>query len=178
MSHHGTVEGFMRFPCSWNMKSARQASVLRLATTRISLTDLPAGIGRLPIFDQSDAVAEAEIREGHRTTSLTSLAGRLRSKGLGETEIISELQRTNTERCHPPLPVQEVENIAKSKARYPIPATARSSRTDDNTGGHPVGLGRIAQDERRRHVCTGVAVAWLPTCGESNNNLLWPTRSR
>jgi putative DNA primase/helicase len=58
------------------------------------------------------------IFEGQRNSTLSSLAGTMRSRGMTETEIFAALTVTNNERCQPPLPEDEVEDIAKSAARY------------------------------------------------------------
>ena len=58
------------------------------------------------------------ILEGQRNFTLTSLAGTMRSRGMAETEILAALTVTNNERCQPPLPEDEVKDIAKSAAGY------------------------------------------------------------
>jgi len=58
------------------------------------------------------------IAEGERNTTLTSLAGVMRRKGMGEASIIAALLAENAARCQPPLPENEVINIAKSIIRY------------------------------------------------------------
>ena len=58
------------------------------------------------------------IIEGTRNTSLTRIAGRLRARGYGGTEIRDALLRTNATRCEPPLPEAEVECIARSAERW------------------------------------------------------------
>lgn len=59
-----------------------------------------------------------EIQEGLRNLSLTSLAGQLYQCGWSNKEIYRELLFCNQEACKPPLPVNEVETIVKSIARY------------------------------------------------------------
>lgn len=63
------------------------------------------------------------IAAGRRNAELASIAGTMRRRGLGATEIAAALAVTNRERCQPPLPPEEVEQIAHSIARYP-PADA------------------------------------------------------
>jgi hypothetical protein len=58
------------------------------------------------------------IRDGCRNAQLTSMAGSMRHRGMGETAILSALMAENSERCVPPLPDAEVAAIAKSVARY------------------------------------------------------------
>src|SRR5215210_7055560 len=58
------------------------------------------------------------IPPGRRNDALTSLAGTMRRRGMGEGEILAALQVTNEQRCRPPLEAEEVEKIAASVARY------------------------------------------------------------
>lgn len=58
------------------------------------------------------------IPEGRRNDTLTRQGGYLRRKGLGQSEIESELLTANSRRCSPPLPESEVAAIAASVARY------------------------------------------------------------
>ena len=69
------------------------------------------------------------IPSGERNGTLTSVAGSMRRRGLGEAEILAALEVTNTARCKPPLPNDELERIAGSVARYPPAAPTR-----DGTG--------------------------------------------
>jgi Bifunctional DNA primase/polymerase, N-terminal/AAA domain/Primase C terminal 1 (PriCT-1) len=59
-----------------------------------------------------------EIPNGSRNATITSIAGTLRRRGLGETAIFAALLGINAEICHPPLPENEVQTIASSVARY------------------------------------------------------------
>jgi putative DNA primase/helicase len=58
------------------------------------------------------------IPPGERNRVLTSLAGTMRRRGMGEGEIAAALQVTNEQRCQPPLEAEEVEKIAASVSRY------------------------------------------------------------
>jgi putative DNA primase/helicase len=58
------------------------------------------------------------IPPGERNGVLTSLAGTMRRRGMGEAEILAALQVANEQRCQPPLETAEVETIAASVARY------------------------------------------------------------
>lgn len=71
------------------------------------------------------AVGE-KIAEGERNATLTSLAGTMRRRGMGEAEIAAALQVANCERCQPPLDAQEGAGIAASVSRYQ-PARAESN---------------------------------------------------
>lgn len=59
-----------------------------------------------------------KIKQGLRNLSLTSLAGQLYQCGWSTKEIYRELLFCNQKACKPPLPVNEVESIVKSIARY------------------------------------------------------------
>jgi hypothetical protein len=59
-----------------------------------------------------------KIPEGQRNQHLTSLAGSMRRRGMGEAAIEAALLKENQERCHPPLPDEEVRTIARSVGRY------------------------------------------------------------
>jgi DNA-binding transcriptional ArsR family regulator len=61
---------------------------------------------------------QQQILEGNRNSELASLAGTLRRRGCSQVAINAALQVMNTERCRPPLPVDEVEAIAESVSRY------------------------------------------------------------
>jgi hypothetical protein len=71
---------------------------------------------------------------GGRNSFLTSFAGKLRSFGLGETEIESSLLAINQQRCKPPLADSEVRRIAKSVGRYSPSAAAQ---IDQQVADHP-----------------------------------------
>ena len=64
------------------------------------------------------AAPGASVEEGTRNDTLTRLAGTLRNAGLGYDAIEKALQAENIERCKPPLPNTEIEQIATSVARY------------------------------------------------------------
>ena len=60
----------------------------------------------------------AQIPEGRRNTTLTSLAGSMRRRGMTQDEIEAALQVVNANRCIPPLDDEEVSRIAKGIAHY------------------------------------------------------------
>ncbi len=64
------------------------------------------------------AVAEV-VPAGERNATLASIAGTMRRRGMSAKAIAAALQVENEERCRPPLPAGEVEQIAASIARYP-----------------------------------------------------------
>jgi putative DNA primase/helicase len=67
--------------------------------------------------DLAGEVSE-EIPNGDRNGTLTSLAGTMRRRGMGEEEIFGALEITNRLRCKPPLSEEEVRRICASVARY------------------------------------------------------------
>jgi putative DNA primase/helicase len=63
------------------------------------------------------------IKEGARNSTLTSLAGTMRCRGMSRDAIMAALAEENQRRCVPPLPPDEVQRIADSVSRY-APAEA------------------------------------------------------
>lgn len=62
--------------------------------------------------------SEGPILQSERNDRLTSIGGKLRHDGLEFEEIEMVLQRTNNQRCQPPLPESDVTTIARSVSRY------------------------------------------------------------
>jgi Bifunctional DNA primase/polymerase, N-terminal/AAA domain/Primase C terminal 1 (PriCT-1) len=62
--------------------------------------------------------AAGKVRHPHRHQSLMSLAGDMRHRGLGEAAIRAALLVHNQEICEPPLPDDEVGEIARSAGKY------------------------------------------------------------
>jgi putative DNA primase/helicase len=58
------------------------------------------------------------IPEGQRNSTLASLAGSMRRRGMSGQAIVQALLVHNREHCSPPLPNSEVEDVAASVARY------------------------------------------------------------
>jgi hypothetical protein len=58
------------------------------------------------------------IHEGKRNSTLTSLAGTMRHRGMSQASIEAGLLEENRQHCQPPLPEAEVRRIAASTARY------------------------------------------------------------
>ena len=61
---------------------------------------------------------EGKIAEGSRNATLTSLAGTMRRRGMGESAILAALLEENASRCDPPLSPSEVGRIAHSVGQY------------------------------------------------------------
>lgn len=66
----------------------------------------------------SAAVLDGDITEGTRDTTLASLAGTMRRRGLSESVIYTALSEINQRLCRPPLPDVDIQRIAKSIVRY------------------------------------------------------------
>jgi hypothetical protein len=87
----------------------------------LPLAEIPAGL--LESFSETrrngaaPPVAEI-IPEHERNATLTSLAGSMRRRGMAEAEILAALEVSNAQRCRPPLGRRELEQIARSVARY------------------------------------------------------------
>jgi hypothetical protein len=62
--------------------------------------------------------ADGTVPEGGRNDYLTSLAGVMRHRGMGESAIAAALLAENASKCDQPLPEDEVRRIVKSVMRY------------------------------------------------------------
>jgi hypothetical protein len=71
-----------------------------------------------PAKPKAAAPIKGRIAEGKRNATLTSLGGSMRHRGMTEGAIRAALLVEN-QRCAPPLPEGDVENIASSLAKYP-----------------------------------------------------------
>jgi hypothetical protein len=58
------------------------------------------------------------IPEGGRHSTLTSLAGVMRNRGMAKEAIEAALLEDNRQRCSPPLPEHEIRSIARSISQY------------------------------------------------------------
>ena len=68
----------------------------------------------------SAATGDAQpIPEGQRNSTLTSLAGTMRQRGMTTSAIRAALAEENATRCTPPLGDEEVNRIAHSIGQYP-----------------------------------------------------------
>ncbi len=92
-------------------------------TLRHLLTEPPSST-TLPAPNAADPTIE-KIREGARNSTLTSLAGTMRRRGMTAEAIEAALLAENSARCDPPLPESEVKKIARSVARYPALKTTK-----------------------------------------------------
>lgn len=79
----------------------------------------------------SSITEEGNILVGRRNDTLFSLACSLRSKGFMKPEIFATLQTVNN-RCKPPLPLSELEAIARSASTYKMGELIASDRQKFN----------------------------------------------
>ena len=84
-----------------------------------------------PAAPEVPILANGKITEGRRNEKLTSIAGSMRRRVLGQKAIEAALLAHNRDRCEPPLPEREVSAIAASVARYPSAASAESHNLTD-----------------------------------------------
>lgn len=93
-----------------------------------ALKTLPAILGEKLAYAAKSAplIPEAAlgIPEGRRDSTLASLAGTMRRRGMGGEAILAALHAENKAHCKPPLPDKDVERIAASVARYEPSAPA------------------------------------------------------
>ena len=75
--------------------------------------------------EKSTIPALAQIPEGARNNTLTSLAGRMRRQGMTHQAIEAALLHENAQRCAPALSEHEVRSIAASIAQYPPQTDAK-----------------------------------------------------
>jgi hypothetical protein len=95
---------------------------------------------------RAEPVADV-IPERSRRTTLLSLAGSMRRRGMTADEMLAALLAVNEKRCQPPLETQEVDELARDVAqRYspevsippPIASKAGGNETESSAGIAPV----------------------------------------
>lgn len=69
--------------------------------------------------DSTKATGDVSISAGERNSTLASLAGTMRRRGMSSAAISAALQADNLARCSPPLASDEVLGIANSISQYP-----------------------------------------------------------
>ena len=81
-------------------------------------------VSKKELVYQAIETSTATVFEGNRNNHLTSLAGTLRRKGMGESVIVAALMAENEANCEPPLEEGEVRAIARSIGKYePAPTS-------------------------------------------------------
>jgi len=96
-------------PYEW-IVSPEEAKLADVPEWLMGLLNRPRRNGAAPVGEQ--------IPTGKRNQELTSIAGSMRRRGMGEAEIFAALSVTNERRCDPPLEEDEVRKIAASISRY------------------------------------------------------------
>lgn len=77
-----------------------------------------------------------KIGEGLRNAYMCSIGGVLRSRGVSYQGILACLEAENLQRCHPPLSMREVYQIAHSMMRYEPTAPLEKVRISKNGNLH------------------------------------------
>jgi hypothetical protein len=93
------------------------------------------------------------IPEGMRNHTLTSLGGTLRRQGFSQSAIEAALLATNQERCKPPMPTDEVRQVARSVSRYEPDQIAKAVAEDTATAVFTDGTGSAVADgtDKNKH---------------------------
>jgi putative DNA primase/helicase len=78
-----------------------------------------------PVAGKSPTV----YRKGERNSSLASLAGTMRRRGMTVVEISAALHAVNRDRYDPPMTERDVDLIASSVSRYPAPTSQAETAT-------------------------------------------------
>lgn len=114
--------GYIVAPPSVHPSGARYTWDAAYLPSKTELAPMPEWMIQLLIAPEpaqrEKPQGEAVYVSGGRNTALTSLAGTMRRRGMGETAILNALLAENDTRCFPPLEAPEVETIAFSVARY------------------------------------------------------------
>lgn len=99
----------------------------RIKENTYTIIDNPDTVADIPKWfkDLSNQKSKPEIPEGdllvergQRNQTLTSLAGAMRTRGMGYTAILSALSEMNENQTSSPLPIHEIKIIAQSVASY------------------------------------------------------------
>jgi hypothetical protein len=115
--------------------------------------------------------AEDAIADGTRSSTLTSLAGTMRRRGMTTDAITAALLTENARRCVPPLPEEEVKRIAASVGRYDAPAASSPAMARRTRAGDLVAL----VDAELFHTTDGEPFATF-TVGHHRET--WPLKSK
>ena len=126
--------------------------------SHLPVPDCPAWLLEL-ISEQRPPKLKAQgcIPEGQRNSTLTSLAGAMRKRGMSHEAIRAGLLAENLTRCRPPLDEPEVLTIAASVSQYP-PDRDESSEVEDERRA-PINLPFRTGAEIERE--TPAQVAWV-----------------
>lgn len=123
------------------------------------------------------AQSSETIAEGRRNTTLTSIAGGLRKRGLDEPDILEALLKENDYRCRPPLDPAEVRLIARSISNYaPGTSPALTTAVPARKGGEAMAdrLVRLGSNASLFHDTDHQVYASVIRSGSTDN---WPLGS-
>ena len=99
---------------------------------------------------------EKSIPEGRRNSTLASLGGVMRSRGMTGQAIEAALLADNRLRCDPPLPEAEVRGIARSIGRYaPSDAEMLSAHIEHEEGAERILRFRSGAEIEKETLRTG-----------------------
>jgi hypothetical protein len=112
--------GYIVAPPAGHASGRRYAWMIGFAPGEVPLAPLPRWLRERLRIPRRHRASEGPIRRGRRNATLASIAGWLRSRGMGEPELRAKLHAVNRARCVPPLPHHETGNIARSIARYEV----------------------------------------------------------
>ncbi len=116
--------GYVIAPPSMHFSGKRYEWEIGHSPSAVPLATLPSWL--LAASQPSERAGAAEvpgcITAGSRNSTLASLAGTMRRRGMTRDEIATAIHAVNEHRCDPPLAPREVDRIADSISRYePIP---------------------------------------------------------
>ena len=147
-----TDGGYVVHPGSRHKSGKRYVWLLGRSPKKVSTVPVPESLLRLTNPAKAPNKApecEPMIPEGGRNSTLASLAGTMRSRGMTYEAIEAALLEDNSLRCDPPLPDFEVRNIARSISQYAsgdVRILSSTSKDDD-------------EKERKLHFRTGKQIA-------------------
>jgi hypothetical protein len=122
--------------------------------------------------------SQAVIAEGERNATLASIAGRLRWRGLGESELADALREINQAKCQPPLEDAEVAGIAASISRYEAGSGGGACGEGHEEEGQTLPVVLVATDELRVNNEVETALAAEPDLYSRGQRLVRLVRQR
>jgi hypothetical protein len=117
-------QGFVVAPPSRHASGRLYTWALGSAPDDLPLAELPPWVLTVAEQCKQDRPRASQLRRiippGERNTTLTSVAGAWRRRGLDAAALTEKLLQVNVRRCRPPLEDDEVRRIAESVASYPV----------------------------------------------------------
>lgn len=126
--------GYVVYPGSIHKSGKRYLWLHNKSPQKVLTPPFPASLQEVAKARMHSSSLESEptISEGERNSTLASLAGAMRSRGMTHEAIEAALLQDNHLRCDPPLPDAEVCSIARSISRYPPSDVGILSATSKN----------------------------------------------